>query len=222
MDFKDPPDLPLPQRLALGYGAGAARAMFGVLFAFDARLSQLVAQANEPILAQIRLAWWRDELGKPVSQRARGDPILDALGQHWTGAEAALQNLVSGWEELLAEPPLPDTSAMAFADGRARAFAGLAGLLGEQAAIGVAREAAQRWALVDLWGKLSTPEERELVAGLASQHVAHSSPVRLPRSMRPLAVLDGLARRAAKRGDPEMLGSRQAMLAVLRLGMFGR
>ncbi|MCB2089760.1 MAG: hypothetical protein R3E18_05835 [Sphingomonadaceae bacterium] len=222
MDFANPPDLPLIQRLALGYGAGEARFMFGLFFAFDARLGQLVAQANEPMLAQIRLAWWRDELGKPVTMRARGDPILDALGQHCQGIDPALQALVSGWEELLVEPPLSAASALAFAQGRADAFAGLARLQGAGGAASPAEAAARRWALVDLWGKLSTPVERDMLGGLVQEHVAQSPAVRLPRPLRPLAVLDGLARRAAKRGDPEMLGSRSATLAVLRLGMFGR
>lgn len=215
-------ELPLPQRLALAYAAGDGRAPLHALLALDNHLSRLVAQASEPLLAQMRLAWWREELAKPVIERPTGNAVLDALGEHWVGGESVLQEMVSGWEYLLVEPPLTEAAALAFANGRGHAFAGLAGLLGEQEAVGPAGEAARRWALVDLWGRLSDAGERALLRDLARQTVDSERSQSLPRSLRPLAILDGLARRAARRGDPELLGSRRAMLTVLRLGMFGR
>ena len=35
-----------------------------------------MARTTEPMLGQMRLAWWRDALGKPVDERPRGDAVL--------------------------------------------------------------------------------------------------------------------------------------------------
>jgi phytoene synthase len=32
------------------------------------------------MLGQMRLAWWREALGKPLADRPRGDEVLDAVG----------------------------------------------------------------------------------------------------------------------------------------------
>ena len=47
------------------------------------------------MLGQMRLAWWREALGKPVADRPRGDRVLDAIGQDWAGREAALVAMVA-------------------------------------------------------------------------------------------------------------------------------
>lgn len=219
MNDEDPDPLPLPIKLALGYAPGAARPAMQALFALDTRLGKLVGQSREPMLAQIRLAWWRDRLGDPVAARPQGDRVLDALGGHWAGHEAALVALVDGWEHLLAEPPLPRSSIEGFAAGRAESWAGLARVLrtGDPQA---AYTAGQRWALVDLSARISDPAERETAFAMARENGVRA--VSLPRALRPLAVLDGLARRAIARGEPSMAEGRRAMLAVMRLGMFGR
>lgn len=211
--------LPLPQRLALNYAPAAWREATGALFALDARLSELVAKANEPLLAQLRLAWWRDELGKPAGERAKGDPVLDTIGRWWEGEEPALAELVDGWEHLVGEPPLPGRSLEAFVEGRAAVFAVLARRIGESAAAADAHAAGRLWALADFATHASDADERAAALRLAG--AAEGAP-KLPRALRPLAVLHGLARRSIARGGAPLVGGRRDILAALRLGMLGR
>jgi phytoene synthase len=67
MDFSQlAATLPIERRLALAYAPGRARAATLGLFALDAALGNLVRAAREPLLGQMRLAWWREELGSWV------------------------------------------------------------------------------------------------------------------------------------------------------------
>lgn len=212
--------LPLPQRLALNYASPPLRGAAGALFALDARLAELVAKANEPLLAQLRLAWWRDELGKPAGNRPKGDPVLDGLGENWAGEEDALAALVDGWEALVGDPPLPEHAIAAFAEGRSGAFAALARLAGLPDAAAPAREAGRAWALADFAAHVTDDAERTVAVRLAGERAPEAR--KLPRALRPLAILHGLGRRALARGGGPLVAGRRDVLAALRLGMFGR
>lgn len=191
-------------RLALSYAPKSARVLWLGLLGLDTRLAQVVREAREPMLAQIRLAWWRERLTEPPGQRPAGEPLLTLLGDH----AAAFAPLVDGWEALLGEAPRPQSAIADFVQGRARALGGLAELVGKP------REASEQvgrsWALVDLASRLSHPEERAHVDALNTR----SDIPGLPREMRPLVVLHGLASR--DRNGPITL------LAAMRLGIFGR
>lgn len=156
------------------------------------------------MLAQIRLAWWREHLAEPAEQRPKGEPLLALLCDH----AAAFAPLVDGWEALLGEGPLPPAAITEFAEGRAKALGRLAGLF--ERPVGPSEEAGRNWALADLAGRLSHPEER----AHAVSAMAGSSIPKLPHEMRPLVVLHGLAIR--NRNGPS------ALLAAIRLGILGR
>ncbi len=97
----DAEQFPPEQHLALAYTPAGLRPKLAALLAFDQRLARIASSGTEPALAQMRLAWWRETLTKPVPDRPQGDAVLDALGQHWTGGEAELIALVDGWEILV-------------------------------------------------------------------------------------------------------------------------
>lgn len=215
-----PEPLPLPQRLALNYASPPLRGPATALFTLDARLGELVAKANEPLLAQLRLAWWRDELRKPAADRARGDPVLDSVGESWGGEEKVLSALVDGWESLVGDAPLPEHAIAAFAEGRSGTFAALARLVGRADAIAAARETGTIWALADFAANVTDEEERAVAVRLAGETAP--APGKLPRILRPLAILRGLSRRALARGGGPLVSGRGDILAALRLGMFGR
>jgi len=203
-------------QLALAWAPVRARPATAALLALDQRLATILRQKREPLLAQMRLAWWRDRLGEPPESWPRGDAVLDAL-RGWR-EPAALVALVDGWEVLLGDT-LDLAAIGAFADGRARGFTALAGELGEGAAAEAARAAGRLWALADLVANISDPAEREAVLALAR---TDGSPPHLPRALRPLAVLAGLARRAAERGGEPLLAGRGSAMAALRIGLAGR
>ena len=113
--------LPVEQRLALAYAPVVAQPLFAGLFALDTRLAGIVRTAREPMLAQLRLAWWRDRLGQGGGQ---AEPVLAALAP-LQGRDADLAALADGWEALLAER-LDQAGVEAFLAGRAAASAALA------------------------------------------------------------------------------------------------
>lgn len=216
----NPDALPDAQRLAWAYANSASRAPLSILMALDLRLADIVRSIREPLLAQMRLAWWRDELAKSPEARPKGEPLLESIGEIWAGEEKALRALVDGWEELLVEPPLPAAAAENFAAGRAAGFAGaarLAGAMDDHAAIVLA---AKRWALADLAAKTSDLDEKAEVVATGLE--LGMKPVRLTRAMRPLLVLDGLARASLAAGGAPLMQGRRNLLSAMRLGLLGR
>lgn len=209
--------LPTEQRLALAYAGSPGRNVFLALLALDARLAAIVRRTSEPLLGQMQLAWWRDQLGLPAAARATGEPLL-ALTESWGDRSQVLGELVDGWEGLLGTDGLAAAEIEAHANARARVFAEAAKRLGAGACSAEASRAATNWALVDLAGRLGSADERSAALGLIAGRDWRACV--LPRSLRPLAVLHGLARR--RRGQAELLDSPLALLAAIRLGLTGR
>ena len=204
------------KRVALAWTPVASRPVLATLLAFDQRLSRIVSQATEPMLAQLRLAWWRDELAKPVELRPTGDAVLDAIGGHWRGQEESLSTIVDGWELLLVDELSPDV-ATEFVARRATGFCGLAELVanGNEDS---ARVAGAIWSAMDASVHASDAGERAILRAVALDgHLPD-----LPRPLRGLSVLAGLALRAAKREEPSLMAGRGGALAALRLGISGR
>ena len=210
--------MPLPQRLALSYAPAAARAQTLALLAFDARLGQAVRQAKEPIMGQMRLAWWNDQLRLEADRRERSDELVVALDV-LAGMRGALHALVDGWEVLLAEK-LDGPTVEAFVDARAGAFAALARLLHARDGDEIVTRAARCWAMADLTVGLRSVEERDRI--VASAQREPSLRVRLARALRPLAVLAALGRRSLRKGCTPLIDGPGSTLLAMRLGLFGR
>lgn len=199
------------ERLALSYAPAMAREKWLTLLAFDSRLGGVIRQAREPVLAQLRLAWWRDRLGQAAEERPRGEPLLARM-DGWDAA--GLVALVDGWEALLAEPPLTEDAMNAFADGRAGVVASLGG------DSHIAAASARRWALADLALHLGDPLAKATARELMDAQPAAGG--RLPRPLRPLAVLEQVTVRAVGKGSQSALTSPMVLLVALRAGLLGR
>lgn len=93
-----------PQRLALAYARADLRAPFAVLLEIDARLADVVARTREPIIGQMKLAWWRDAVAAPPGERPKGEPLIARLNDCQADR---LQNgivaLIDAWEHLLVD-----------------------------------------------------------------------------------------------------------------------
>ncbi len=213
-----PVDLPAEQTLALAHASGGHRTRLAAFLKLDRRLGQFVSQSKEIMLTQMRIAWWRDQLAKPVIDRPTGDVVLDALGVHWAGEETALTALVDGWEALLAQPPLPDEAALEFVGGRASCFAGMARLA--HCDPGNASHCGVIWAFADLAAKISDAGERSVVVDLARDQCSAS--LNLPYALRSLSILGRLGQRALARGGGVLIAGRGDVLQVIRLGLLGR
>lgn len=188
-------------RLALAYAPARVRPVQLAAFALDARLAGLVQSAREPVLAQLKLAWWRDRLKQSPADRPSGEPLLAALAA-WSNDQAPLLALVDGWEAMLADDQ-PDQALAALAAARAKLGAGMAQAAGAEDHVEAARQALHDWTLAELGA-----------APVGLQRLA------LPRSLRSLAVLHGLARRGHGR-DGQPAGP-LALAAAMRIGMVGR
>jgi phytoene synthase len=204
--------LPPVHRLALAYAPRRARDAWLGLLALDARLAQIVRETREPMLGQIRMAWWRERLAEPPLERPRGEPLLAILGAD----SAALAPLVDGWEALLGDVPLSRESISGFAQGRAKALGGLAGSYGREP--NASERVGRSWALADVALHLSHPRERQEATTLLAREGGFRSA--LPREMRPLVVLHGIAQRDLLRGRGEP--GPGTLLTAMRLGIFGR
>ena len=214
------PSLTEPQtpalKLALSTARPGDRATYAALFALDERLSKAIAATGEVMLAQIRLAWWRDELAKEPETIA-ADPLLTALRKSFGSKAGGLADLVDGWEAALAG----DDDLLRceqFAAGRASAFALLSEVVGQERHAEEASRAGRLWAMAGLASGLAGGE----LAGAATQLRGANQTLSLPRALRPLAVVGGLARRALRRPGAPLLGDRMSPFAALRLGLLGR
>lgn len=211
-------DISDEQRLALSYCAPRLRPMLVAGLALDRRLARIVATANEPMLAQMRLAWWRDTLLQPVASRPIGDAVLGAIGSSWQGHERSLVSLVDGWEGMIGSE-IPSRDAFStFASARAGIFEAVVAVSGSADASVVA-EHAKLWALVDAAVNNGQQEERAMLAELAR---AVKVTGRVHREMRGVAVLSALARRSLDRGLRPLLEGRGAALTAMKAGLSGR
>ncbi|KLI64109.1 hypothetical protein [Aurantiacibacter marinus] len=210
--------LPLSHRLALSYAPASAKPDILALLALDARLAGIVRGDGEAIIAQMKLAWWRDRLGSEPENWPLGEPLLARL-QDWSGDVSRLVALVDGWEVLLSE--VLDRSAITiFCRGRSMAWSALADGLLETGTNAPIERAAKEASLLDLSQNLSQGEEADLARDLcAKENWEH---IMLPRKLRPLAVLHALSRRALKDNRPHLLDGGGAMALAMRVGITGR
>jgi 15-cis-phytoene synthase len=215
----DPADpLPPEAEIALAWTPPKVRGPLSIALQFDRRLARIVARTTEPMLGQMRLAWWREALGKPVAERPRGDAVLDAIGQYWQGREAGLAAMVDGWEVLVTAETIGSGEAAAFGTGRGAFFAALSPDPLPESMTARLAAAGKRWALADAAASVSARAERSVMVaeGLAGSE----SRGRFPRALRGLAVLDALALRALRQGGRPMMEGRGAPLAAFRGAIF--
>ncbi len=191
------------------------------LFALDRRLADASRQASEPIIAQMKLAWWRDRFAQPHADWPKGEPLLARLAV-WDADVARLGALVDGWEALLAEGPLSDGAIADFVEGRAVSWSIAARTLGQEddRTLEWVRDAGALWAVADLADHVAGVEDRQRVWDY-SHHQQRFGPPKLPRGLRPFAILARLAHRAIM-NRRAMLGAKGDFLAAVRTGMLGR
>jgi len=197
-----PEDLAPAPRLALAWQPAVTRPALAALFALDARLAGVVTAAKEPLLVQIRLAWWRERLAELGSGNSPPEPLLAALAGAWGSAARELAPLIDGWEaRLCADSALGD-----LAEGRAQALAAYAHLAGAPKDAPAAAEAGRRWSRAE---------------GAGADPAGRLAPLALSHRLRGVAVLGALATCALERGEG-LLEGRGAVAAAWRVGLLGR
>lgn len=211
--------LPSEAGLALAWTPQSFRGPLSTFLQLDRRLARIVTRTTEPMLGQMRLAWWREMLGKPVGERPLGDVVLDGLGMHWAGREDALIRTVDGWEYLLAGSALERGNLMHCAAGRAAPFAALIDIADERQEARI-RMAGMRYVLADLAANLSGAQEREAAIEYGLGGTCPDLP--LPPALKGLGVLEALGLRALRRGGRPLMEGRGASFVALKAAILGR
>lgn len=209
--------LPPDRRLALAYAPARWRSDVAALLLLDTQLAGFVANASEPILGQMRLAWWRDRFAEPVEKWPKGNPLLAQLAG-WEKHAALLGPLVDAWERALGDRPLDKAAMAAFARDRGQAWEALAAQMGYRGDRGAVETAATRWSLVDFAWNHADEAERPIALRLAENSPTRA---RIGTPLKPLAALEALACRALATGRPP-LSRASDLLFALRGGLFGR
>lgn len=212
--------------LAVLHAPAATRDALAALFALDLDFAQVVATTREPLLGEIRLAWWREQLARLDSAPAPAQPTLAALARHVIPAGvrgASLEALEDAHLMLLLDDHHDAAQLARYLDRRGGTlFAAAAVLLGADSA--AARTLGQGWALGDLVRRGERPPHvgrEDVAAARAGFIVARAEP-----ALRPLAALARLALAdvdAVLAGrDPAPRGSAGRQLMMLRVALTGR
>ena len=199
--------------LATLYAPTAVRPALFALHALDLELAEVARTTTEPMLGQIRLAWWREQL-QALDKGARpAQPVLAAVADHLLPAGVSGASL----------EPLEDAN-LALLDDDIDAYAGARSLLFEVALrllvkdpdaglVEWARSTGKGWAIVDAMRGGRTPDAGLLDA--ADRLLARRS---VPAAARLLVGLTMLARadlatlRAGRVPAPRGAPGRQARL----------
>lgn len=185
------------------------RPAVAALWALAERLTKLLQDAREPLIGQIKLAWWRDMMAMLANDPAalpKGEPLLAELQATWAG-QGGLDTLVDAAEAML----LAD-DAVTRGDAAASFGDTLFALSGAVTGSGA------RWGL--LWGAMlqeGEQEGRQLFAGARNR----PAPPRVSfNGNRGLVMLDRWAATiAAHDGERRWRGEG---LLLLRIGLIGR
>lgn len=177
------------------------------LWALAERLTKLLQDAREPLIGQIKLAWWRDMmamLARDPAALPKGEPLLAELQATWAGQEG-LDTLVDAAEAmLLAEDATARRdAAAAFGDALFTLSGGGGGA---------------RWGLV--WGAMLQEGEQEGRDLFAAARNRPAPPRVSFGGNRASVMLDRWAA-AIARHDGERRWRGEGLL-LLRLGLIGR
>lgn len=173
-------DLSPIARLAIAYARAELRPAFALLLSFDNRLSEIVGRASEPMIAQMKIAWWNDAIAREPQTRPKGEPVFQALSELTVpGVDAAMQQLLDAWGLLLSVDDWTAEVLDSFARLRSEAifgsFAAWIASKDDVSAIG------EGWALADL--------RQRFGSRVCDQPEPGQLPIRTTRILRPLSIM---------------------------------
>ena len=193
-----------PSRLALVYAKDQSRVFLELLLTHDVRLAGIISNIKEPLIGQMRMAWWRDVISKPAAQRPKGEPLLaqlTALGETAIGGktQAAMLQLVDAWDVLLTDAIWTPDVLQSHARSKAEAiFAGFADVMDVDPCATSMLQAGEYWALAGLLRHCQTAQQYDAVTAALAAQPARCS---LRRELRPLAILAFAARQEQAAGQ---------------------
>ncbi|WP_448657504.1 squalene/phytoene synthase family protein [Sphingomonas sp. CJ99] len=212
--------------LAIGYAPPRLGESMRALLALDDALGAVLRGTTQPMLAQIRLAWWRERLEALDSEAPPAMPVLVDVQRSCVAngvSGAALAGMAMGWERLATAESL-DLAVLdqCAAERGGTLFRAIAALAAVPPPPGL-DAAGQGWAMADLSRHLSdmamaSDAQRRAAAMLAE------GPGRWPVPLRMLGALALLARMdcAMPPDQPIPHGSPRRVARMLAMRLTGR
>ena len=172
--------------------AGQSAPRHRLIWALDARLADIVRTVSEPMIGQIRLAWWQEALTDASGVKGRGEPLVDAMRQAGAAPPPGLSALLDGWEGMIGEVDLD-----AYAAGRGGGL--FQALAGDEQVPEWLLQAGAAWALWDLSGHTGDQRLADEAIARARGRLLDGVP-RWPMAWRPMRMAYALARHDIMRG----------------------
>ncbi len=181
-----------PQRLSLIYLQEELRPLLTLFLLLDRRIEDIILNMNEAMIAQIKLAWWRDTIKLDV--KPKGEPLVkmieDIQNQYCDlDVTNALISHINGWEYLiLNEESLSNDDLYRYATERGGAFFSLiATACGQTELRQGYRDLGCIWALSLFFNNGNKDAERARI--LANEYYNSIDYKQLSRLIRPLSLL---------------------------------
>lgn len=201
-------------QLALAYAPAKLRTDYAALLGFDAALGQAFKATHEAGLIQIRLAWWRDQIGQENTR----EPVIASLNamifRHDVNVEM-LERIIEGWAVLLDDLPYEDAALLEYARLRGASLFACAAQIGQCT---VGDKAGIGWALTDFARHCSDKETAKRAMALASDHLRHNVAVTLPKPMRSFAILTRFAQSDCTRPPDQQRKAGSPYRAIQAIG----
>jgi NADH dehydrogenase [ubiquinone] 1 alpha subcomplex assembly factor 6 len=165
------------------------------LYAFNLEIARIRETVREPMLGQIRLQWWRDNLG---NGRAIGHPVGEAINK-LDLPRPLLDRLIDARElDMQDRPPQSAQELMAYIEDSAGGLCQLAALIlggGDNASQEAARQVGQAWGLLGLMRarKFLPDEDPKHLAEHVEQHLRAARALKVAKAARPALLVARLA-----------------------------
>lgn len=203
--------------LALAYANRQFRPRFQALLGFDAVLAQALSATRDPLMSQFRLAFWRDAVRRDA-HKAELPVDFDDLIAHLDVNRGLLAAVVDGWETLLGDMPLTSDQLTAYGQARGGNLFALAAIIAGEPADAVTLRAGAGWALVDFARHCSDETTVQMSLSLATTLLADRPSRRMPRTLKPFALLADFAWDDCRKGPSRWSNPGSPMRAIRALG----
>lgn len=191
--------------LALTYIPNSTRALVAALFAVDSALGNVVRTTSEPMIGQIRLAWWRERMAEIDDGIVAVEPRLQALAEAIAASPLSgtmIAPLADFWVPVLDPFPWDDGEVQGWIARRGAELFGWAAIIVDPGCsaedLRIAAVAGAYWAGMDVARHISDPDEREILRDVVLFDEDQWQERNVPLRLRPLTMLGLLAQRDAR------------------------
>lgn len=167
------------------------RPILTLFLALDSRIEDIFAKMNESMIAQIRLAWWRDTINSDI--KPKGEPLvemMETVQNQYPNLDIAeaLIALINGWEyRIINEENLNEYELIDYANGRGAFFALIAAACDKTELTQGYQALGRIWALSFLFDNIGKTGEQ--ARSLAAKQYETIDFHQLSRAIRSLSLL---------------------------------